>query len=261
MTVSLETNNGVAWIRLDRPERRNALGPDMAAALASALETARDDGNVRCAVLAAAGDHFCVGADLGELRTTERMEHPLRFLDWSRHNFAPAVTALFRFPKPIVAAVRGQCVGIGWNLALSCDLVLAGRSARFSQIFVRRGLVPDGGGTHLLARHVGLMRAREIMYSGRFVDAQEALRLGLAVDVVNDDELDQAAQSRADSFAVAPTRALELTKRLLNDAPTATFEAAIEHELQLQALLSQTVDVREGVASFLDKRPPRYVGD
>lgn len=260
-TISVSSAEATATVTLARPSRMNALDETMAAELERALRGLERDATVRAVVLAGDGGNFCAGADLAGLRGSEVMAHAVRFFDWSRTRFGPCIELLCQFPKPVVAAVDGVCVGVAWNLALACDFVVAAENARFSQIFVRRGLVPDGGGTWLLPRYVGLMRARELMYTGRFVGAEEALALGLVLRVVPDADLHAAAAALAADLAAAPTRALQFTKALLNRSHESDFHDALTHELVYQALLSQTLDVQEGVDSFLDKRPPNYVGD
>ena len=260
-TLRVRRDGAVATVTLCRPERRNALNAVMAEELFGVLRDLERDAGVRSVVLTGEGDHFCAGADLAGLEEAGVTDHAVRFFDWSRQNFGPCIEALQAFPKPVVAGVVGVCVGVAWNLALSCDLVVAGESARFSQIFVRRGLVPDGGGTWLLPRHVGLMRARELTYTGRFVGAAEALQLGVVVRVVPDEDVGGAVDELARELAAAPTRALQFTKALLNRSHEVGFRDAVVSELAYQGLLSQTHDVAEGVASFLEKRDPRYIGD
>lgn len=260
-TLRVVRVGATATVTLCRAGRRNALDAATAGELEEVLRALERDAGVRAVVLTGDGEHFCAGADLAGLEEAGVMEHPVHFFNWSRSTFGPCIESLQAFPKPVVAGVAGVCVGVGWNLALACDFVVAGESARFSQIFVARGLVPDGGGTWLLPRHVGLMRARELMYTGRFVDATEARDLGLALRVVPDAELPAAMAELAADLAAAPTRALQFTKALLNRSHERDFRDAVVSELAYQAILSTTHDVQEGVASFLDKRPPRFVGD
>lgn len=259
--IRLTRESATATLAISRPERMNALDETAAGELFDTLRDLERDPSVRAVVLTGEGDNFCAGADLTGLLGSDVMDHAVRFYEWSRTRFGPCIELLHDFPKPVVAAVDGVCVGVGWNLALACDLVIAAQTARFSQIFVRRGLVPDGGGTWMLPRYVGLMRARELMYTGRFVDAPEALDLGLVLRVVPAPDLQATASDLADHLAAAPTRALQFTKALLNRSHESSFHDSITHELTYQALLSQTQDVREGIASFIEKRSPRYVGD
>lgn len=259
--IEIRRQGAVAIMTLCHPERRNALDTTMAAEMQRAWHALEIDAGVRAVVLTGEGDHFCAGADLAAFQAADVLDQPVRFLEWSRGNFTPALLALAKHPKPVVAAVAGACVGVGWNIALACDLVVAADTARFSQIFVARGLVPDGGGTWLLPRYVGMMRARELLYSGRFVDADEARQLGLALDVVPADRLQDTAIELASRLADAPTRAIQLTKSLLAQSFRTELSEAMDQELTYQALLSSTHDMREGVESFLEKRQPNYIGD
>ena len=259
--VEVRRDGAVATLVLSNPQRRNALDAGMAAELERVLRELEVDDEVRALLLTGSGEHFCAGADLAAFNEADVMDRPARFLDWSRTRFTPSLRALATFPKPVVAAVAGVCVGVGWNLALSCDFCIAGTTARFSQIFVTRGLVPDGGGTWLLPRYVGLLRARELMYTGRFVDVHEAVALGLVLRAVPDEEVLAEASAFAAELASAPTRAIQFTKALLEQSFGTGLAHAMEQELVYQSVLSQTDDVAEGLASFLEKRPPRYVGD
>lgn len=259
--VEVRRDGAVATVVLSNPQRRNALDAGMAAELERVLRELEVDDQVRALLLTGSGEHFCAGADLAALEEADVLDRPARFLDWSRTRFTPCLRVLASFPKPVVAAVAGVCVGVGWNMALSCDFCIAGSTARFSQVFVTRGLVPDGGGTWLLPRYVGLLRARELMYTGRFVDADEAVALGLVLRAVSDEDLFAEASALAAELASAPTRAIQFTKALLEQSFGTGLSHAMDQELVYQSVLSQTDDVAEGLASFLEKRPPRFVGD
>lgn len=212
----------------------------------------------RVMVVTGAGGDFCSGAALDEsmldpgvttAATTEFMRPP-----------QAAALALHRITKPTVAAVDGVAAGAGMNLAIGCDIVLASDRARFSEIFVRRGLTMDFGGSWLLPRIVGLARARELALTGRMVDAREAAAIGLALEVVPADGLGERALEIARQLADGAPLAQRFLKRALDRSSGATFEQAIAMEATAQSILLASEDVREGVDAFLGKRPPRFQG-
>jgi 2-(1,2-epoxy-1,2-dihydrophenyl)acetyl-CoA isomerase len=170
------------------------------------------------------------------------------------------IRELYAIEKPVIAAVRGPAVGIGWSIALACDLIVASETARFSQIFRRIGLAPDGGAIWFLTRLVGVARAKELVYSARFVLAPEALALGLVSHVVADGELMAKAAALAADFAAAPTFALGLAKKLFAVAVGPSLEDYLEREAFVQPQLHLTQDHEEGVAAFKEKRQPRFTG-
>ncbi|CAM5663529.1 Enoyl-CoA hydratase/isomerase family protein OS=Streptomyces chartreusis OX=1969 GN=CP983_24095 PE=3 SV=1 [Streptomyces chartreusis] len=162
--------------------------------------------------------------------------------------------------KPVIAAVNGTAAGIGAHLAFACDLVLAAESARFIEVFVRRGLVPDGGGAYLLPRLVGTHRAKELVFFGDALTAADAERLGLVNRVVPDGELDKTAREWADRLAAGPTRALALTKQLVNASLESDRASAFAAEAAAQEINMTTQDAQEGVASFVERRSPEFKG-
>jgi len=248
-----QSASGVLRLSLHRPERRNALDLALADELVRALEHAEESAAVRVVVLTGAGETFCSG---GDLAGDGFPGHPVALL---RRISRPAV-ALHRLSKPTIARVDGVAAGAGWSLALGCDLVVASDRARFSQIFVRRALSPDLGSSWLLLRQVGLHRAKEIALLGRFVSAEEALRLGLANRVVPAAELDAAVAEWAEALAAGPPVALAQTKRLLSEAGGLGFEAAIEAECAAQGVNLATEDTREAFRAFFERREPRFQG-
>jgi 2-(1,2-epoxy-1,2-dihydrophenyl)acetyl-CoA isomerase len=170
------------------------------------------------------------------------------------------IAAVLDCEKPVIAAVNGTAAGLGAHLALACDLVLAAESARFIEVFVRRGLVPDGGGAYLLPRLIGPQRAKELMFFGDAVSAADAERLGLVNRVVVDGELAKTAREWAERLATAPTRALALTKQLVNASLDSDRATAFAAEAAAQEINMTTEDAREGVASFVERRSPEYRG-
>ena len=252
--VETSRDGGVLTITLNRPEVLNAFDAAMHRALQAAFKEARAD-DVRAVVVTGAGRGFCVGQDLTEFRESagdigERL----------RSTYHPTILGLRSLDKPVVAAVNGAAAGAGLSLALACDLRLAADSATFVPAFINIGLVPDSGGSFFAARLLGYARALEWLASGRRLTAAEAHAWGLVSEVVEADALAERAAALAAELAALPTRGVALTKRLLDHAQTATLEEQLEWEAQLQAAATRTEDFREGVAAFLEKRPPQFEG-
>jgi 2-(1,2-epoxy-1,2-dihydrophenyl)acetyl-CoA isomerase len=259
-------DGGVLWLTLNRPEAANALTPDQRDRLIELLADAGARVEVRAVVLGANGRHFCTGADLRVSRPgPERPAGaPDKVVgDVSRmlaDGSQRLVAAVLDCDKPVVASVNGTAAGIGAHLALACDLVLAADGARFIEVFVRRGLVPDGGGSWLLPRLVGLSRAKELMFFGDDLGAADAERLGLVNRVVAADELPKVTAEWAGRLAAGPTRALGLTKRLLNRSLDGDRATAFREEALAQELNMTSEDANEGVQAFVERRDPHYRG-
>ncbi|MEU5301849.1 enoyl-CoA hydratase/isomerase family protein [Streptomyces noursei] len=253
------TDNGVAQLTLNRPDALNALTRDMRERLIDLLADASADPDVRAVLLTATGKGFCSGADLrGAPAAGDRVAGDVaRMIRGGAQRF---IAAVLDCEKPVIAAVNGTAAGIGAHLAFACDLVLAAESARFIEVFVRRGLVPDGGGAYLLPRLIGPQRAKELMFFGDAVPATEAARLGLVNRVVPDGELAKASREWAERLAAGPTRALALTKALVNASLDGDRGAAFAAEATAQEINMTTADAREGVASFVARRRPTYRG-
>lgn len=257
---------GVATITLDRPEVRNAISPDQRNRVIDLLEGASADLNVRAVVLTATGDSFCTGADLRapQVRAPRPEDAPERASGevsrLIRQGAQRLVAAIMDCEKPVVAGVNGTAAGIGAHIAYACDLVVAADSARFIEVFVRRGLVPDGGGAWLLPRLVGTHKAKELLMLGDDLSAADALALGLVNQVVPADELATAVDLLAGRLAKGPTRALALTKALVNRAVESDRSSAFAEEADFQELNMSTRDANEGVAAFVERRDPTYRG-
>ncbi|MEU6950014.1 enoyl-CoA hydratase-related protein [Streptomyces sp. NPDC046316] len=261
MTDVLHTvENGVSWITLNRPEAMNAVTWDQRERIIALLGEASADPAVRAVVVTATGRGFCAGADLrgapasGSERAAGDVARTIRL------GAQRLIGAVLDCEKPVIAAVNGTAAGIGAHLAFACDLVLAAESAKFIEVFVRRGLVPDGGGAYLLPRLIGPQRAKELMFFGDAVTAQDARELGLVNRVVPADELEKAAREWAERLAQGPTRALALTKQLVNASLEVDRSTAFAAEAAAQEINMTTRDANEGVASFVERRTPRYEG-
>ncbi|MHB9759586.1 enoyl-CoA hydratase/isomerase family protein [Streptomyces sp. BYX5S] len=254
------TDNGVSWITLNRPEAMNAVTWDQRERVIALLAEASADPDVRAVVITATGKGFCAGADLrgGSPDTRERVVGDVARI--IRLGAQRLIAAVQDCEKPVLAAVNGTAAGIGAHLALACDLVLAAESARFIEVFVRRGLVPDGGGAYLLPRLIGPQRAKELMFFGDAVTAADAERLGLVNRVVPDDHLPKTARAWAERLATGPTRALALTKHLVNASLDSNRTTAFAAEATAQELNMSTRDANEGVASFVERRKPEFRG-
>jgi 2-(1,2-epoxy-1,2-dihydrophenyl)acetyl-CoA isomerase len=252
--VETQRDGGVLTITLNRPDVLNAFNAAMHAAFRGALDEAADP-EVRAVVLTGAGRGFCVGQDLNEFKDAagdigERL----------RTTYNPNVVALRSLEKPVIVAVNGAAAGAGLSLACACDLRLAAESARFVPAFVSIGLVPDTGASYFVERLLGYARAFEWLCSGRALSAGDAHAWGLVAEVVADGRLGERAAEVAGTLAVMPTRAIGMTKRLLEHAALASLDDQLELEAQLQAEAAKSEDFREGVNAFLEKRDPRFTG-
>ncbi|MFI7403531.1 enoyl-CoA hydratase/isomerase family protein [Streptomyces sp. NPDC049541] len=257
--VQHATDNQVCRITLNRPEALNAITPDQRERIIRLLGEASADPEVRAVVIAGTGRGFCAGADLrggsgGGERVAGDVARVLRL------GAQRLIAAVLDCEKPVIAAVNGTAAGLGAHLALACDLVLAAESARFIEVFVRRGLVPDGGGAYLLPRLIGPQRAKELMFFGDAVSATDAERLGLVNRVVPDAELDKTAREWAQRLATGPTRALALTKQLVNASLESDRATAFAAEAAAQEINMTTADAQEGVRSFVERRSPEFKG-
>jgi 2-(1,2-epoxy-1,2-dihydrophenyl)acetyl-CoA isomerase len=259
-------DRGVAFITLDRPDVKNAISPDQRDRVIALLADASADLGIRVVVLGATGDAFCTGADLRASRPPAPRpdDAPKRGVGeiaaMIRGGAQQLVAAVLDCEKPVVAAVGGTAAGIGAHLALAADLVIAAEGVRFIEVFVRRGLVPDGGGAYLLPRIIGVQKAKELLFFGDDLQAIDAMALGLVNKVVPADQLEAAVDEWAGRLAVAPTRALALTKALVNRSLDSDRATAFAEEATAQELNMGTVDANEGVAAFVERRSPTYRG-
>jgi len=257
--IRWETSGGTAWIRLNRPDKLNAMTSRMAGEMLEALGQAAEDEAVRCVVLTGQGRGFSAGQDL-----TEFQERGLDHLDVAGHlraGYNRLITAIVELPKPVVAGVNGVAAGAGLSLACACDVRVASDAARFLQAFVKIGLVPDSGGTWLLPRLVGHAKALELSITGAQIDAAEALRIGLVNRVVPAGEFASELERCVQTLATGATRAIGTAKRLLSGGMGSTLPETLEREAVAQAELAGSHDFLEGVQAFLEKRGPKFTGD
>ncbi|MFC9359994.1 enoyl-CoA hydratase/isomerase family protein [Rhodococcus sp. NPDC057014] len=245
-------DGAVATITLNRPTRRNAMTLDSWIALREALAELALDDATRVVVLTGAGSDFCTGADLDK-------RAPMHPLTRMRQINATAL-AVAEFPKPLIAKVRGYAVGAGWNLALLCDLLIASRDAQFSQIFAKRGLSVDFGGSWLLPRMVGLHRAKRLVMLAEMLDAEQADALGLVSELVEPEELDATVARFAAGLTRSPTVAVMQSARLIEDGTTSSLRDALENEARSQAVNFAT-DAPAALRAFVEKRPPTFSGE
>ncbi|MDA8386033.1 MAG: enoyl-CoA hydratase [Actinomycetota bacterium] len=248
-------HEAVLEITLNRPAKKNAINSEMWAELGEVLRHARDDRSLRVLVLGGAGGAFCSGADLSgtNLANTDTLSR--------MRSINEVALLLHNLPKPTIAKVSGIAAGAGCNMALGCDIIIASTSARFSEIFVRRGLSVDFGGSFLLPRLIGMHKAKELALTGEIIDAATASELGLVNRVVEDEELDRVVAEMAERLAGGPPIAMGLTKALLNESLGRTMEEALEAEAMSQTINGRTADSREAINAFLEKRAPHFVGE
>lgn len=255
--LTITDTGDVRTITMSNPGRMNAAPPEGWDELADAFEEF-DASDARVLVLTGADGEFCAGADM----TRERADVPSAADNVRRmaSTVNRAAIALHRMSKPTIAAVDGVAVGAGMNLAIGCDIVIATSRARFAEVFVKRGLTLDFGGTWLLPRLVGLARAREIALTGRIVDAAEALDIGLVSEVVDQDALAPRVEAVAVELSAGAPLAQALIKRALDRSSSMTFEQALAFEAHAQGILLGSDDLAEGAAAFVERRPPRFRG-
>jgi 2-(1,2-epoxy-1,2-dihydrophenyl)acetyl-CoA isomerase len=252
--VETSRDGAVLTITLNRPDVLNAFNTDMHRALAAGLKEARDAA-VRAVVVTGAGRGFCVGQDLTEFREASG-DIGARL----RENYHPNIRAIRMLEKPVIAAVNGVAAGAGMSLACACDVRLAADTASFIPAFINIGLIPDSGGSYFVTRILGPARAFEWLATGKKLSAAEAHAWGLVSEVLEADTLAGRAAELGGQLAGLPTRGIGMTKRLLDHAVDASLEEQLEREAQLQTAATQTADFKEGVAAFLEKRPPRFSG-
>lgn len=243
-------------LTLNAPERRNALDPPLAQALRDAAAELHADRTVRCVAITGAGRAFCSGADLGALKA-QVTAGPMARRD-ALSDFYRVFLDIRQLPMPVIAAVNGAAIGAGLNLALCCDIRIAARSARFGAPFVRLGIHPGGGATHMLTRLLGPALAAELLLSGELIDAERAVSLRLVNRVVDDADVVEAATALATTIAANSPQAVRATKRTIALAVDAGFAATLEAEALAQAITQDSSDAAEGWEAFQQKRAPNF---
>jgi 2-(1,2-epoxy-1,2-dihydrophenyl)acetyl-CoA isomerase len=259
-TIQFELRDSVAVVTLNRPSALNALNVQMGEELLALLEGNSGRG-VRAMILTGAGRAFCAGGDLREMqKIAEQTGRVEAFFDKPLKMLNRCILTLRGAPFPIVAAVNGPAFGAGCNFALACDLVIAAESARFSESFVNIGLTPDCGGTFLLPKLIGMKRAAQLLMTGEVIGARSALEMGLINAVVEDGTLMDEAFQLASRLATGPTGSIARIKEMLDMSATNDFPSQLEVEHRAQMESGQSADFKEGVAAFMEKRPPRFTG-
>ena len=257
-TVLIADSGPLRTITLNRPDKLNAFNEEMHIALRAALQSASDTKDVRAVLLTGAGRGFCAGQDLGD-RDPKKGDVP-DLGDTLNNFFNPNVRLIRDMPKPVIAAVNGAAAGAGANIALSCDIVLAAKSAKFLQAFARIGLIPDAGGSWTLPQLVGPARARGLAMLAEPLDAEAAADWGMIWRAVDDMELMDEATALATRLANGPTAGLALAKQAILAATENSLEDQLALEAKLQSKAGATADYREGVTAFLEKRPAKFTG-
>ncbi len=259
-TLLVEREAGVVTVTLQRPEKKNAVSGAMWRELRDTIDEIARNADDRVLIVTGAGDGFCAGQDLRDEENAREFANVGGVLR-SMRRIGGIALALHNLAKPTIAAVNGVAAGAGANLALGCDLILAGESARFSQIFVQRALSIDFGGSWLLPRLVGLHKAKELALFGDMVSAAEAREIGFVNRVVPDAELMPVAREWAQRLASSPPLALSAIKMALNAGVDASMEHALEHEAVAQAMMYTSLDAREAMTAFIEKRAPQFRGE
>lgn len=257
-SILVQRQTGYRVVTLNRPDRLNAFNDAMHEVLRAAIDEAEADEDCRALLLTGAGRAFCSGQDLND-RLLKPGEKPVPRKSLEKY-YNPLVRRLRALPFPVVAAVNGIAAGAGANVALACDIVIAARSATFTQSFARIGLIPDSGGTYILPRLVGEARARALMLTAQPVPAERAAEWGMIWRCVDDDQLMPEATALCEQFATAPTQGLALIKRALDAAATNTFDEQLDLERDLQREAVMSPDYAEGVRAFMEKRKPNFRG-
>lgn len=253
--LEVTTEAGIATIALIRPDKRNAMSDDMRAEFVRALEFVAREKSIKALILTGRGSSFCAGGDIAGMQ--RRMSAPpgeVAFNGWSRQQFVHhTISMLHDLPKPTIAVVNGAAAGLGADTALACDFVMGSENAKFTWSYIKRGLIPDGGGMYFLPPRTGLSKAKELIFSGRVVDAEEALSLGIMDRKVATSDLLSAAHQWARELADASPTALALGKRILNQTFELSASQVFDLGSQAQGICYTSTEHREAVASFLNK--------
>ena len=256
--ILLKKEEAVGTIVLNRPKALNPVNKKTAQEISAALEDLKADPNIRSVILTGAGKAFSAGGDIREIENYTAQE-TMKFRDFMLV-VKKMILDIRNTPKPVIAAVNGLAYVVGFSLALSADVVLASENAGFCQVFVKIGLVPDGGSTFFLPRLIGFARSFPLVFSGDPISAKEALALGLVSKVVPPDKLEEEAIALARKLAQGPTRAMGLAKELMYAGMERTLSEQLDEEASVQCLCRLTRDHQEGLRAFHEKRSPRFEG-
>ncbi|MCX5906587.1 MAG: enoyl-CoA hydratase-related protein [Deltaproteobacteria bacterium] len=254
--ILVKVEDHVGTITLNRPEAMNYLDPVMSKEIENALADFERDEEIRALIITGAGRAFCAG---GDIKTMQQKKAPHEWIA-RLEGTTGCIRAMVNCPKPIIASVNGPAVGAGCNLALAADLILASEKAVFGEVFTRIGLIPDCGGFFLLPRRVGLTKAKELIFTGKTINAQEAAQMGMVNRVVSAEALGEETRKLAEELAGGATLAIGMAKRLLNLSFQSDLEAILNAELTSQTMLRYTEDHPEGVQAFREKRKPNFKG-
>jgi 2-(1,2-epoxy-1,2-dihydrophenyl)acetyl-CoA isomerase len=257
-TSLFSADAGVARITLNRPDRLNSFTVQMHAEVAQALDQAVEAG-ARVLILTGAGRGFCAGQDLSD-RAVAPGGDGVDLGESLENRYNPLIRRLTSLEMPVICAVNGVAAGAGANIALACDIVIAARSAKFIQSFANIGLIPDSGGTWTLPRVAGQARAMGLTLTGEPLTAERAEAWGMIWKCFDDDKLAEETAALAAKFASAPTKGLATTKKLIRESATRSLDAELDAERDAQRMLGRTHDYKEGVAAFMEKRPPKFSG-
>lgn len=255
-SIISSVDSGVGIIRFNRPDKFNSFNREMALALQAALDAFATDNSVRAVLITSDGKAFCAGQDLAE--AIDSAGPGIQSI--VREHYNPIIKKIRAIQKPVICAVNGVAAGAGANIALACDIVIAGVSASFIQAFSKIGLVPDSGGTFFLPRLIGFQRATALMMLGDKVSAIEAMQMGMIYKVYDDDKLAYEALEMSRKLASMPTKGIAMTKELLNKSVVNSLDEQLDCEEEYQAEAGKTVDYKEGVNAFLEKRKPIFKG-
>lgn len=256
-SILINIENNVATLTLNRPDKLNSFNREMALLLQQKLDECNDNNEVRCVIITGAGKAFCAGQDLEEIVTPggPTMQQIL-----SEH-YNPIITKIRSLQKPVIAAINGVAAGAGANIALCCDITIAAESVSFIQAFSKIGLIPDSGGTYFLPRLIGFAKASAFAMLGDKVLATDAEKMGMIYKVVSNELFEEEIKRTAATLATMPTKAFEFIKGALNSSMSNNLEAQLGLEDVLQQKAAVTLDFKEGVAAFLEKRKPVFTGN
>lgn len=256
-SIIKEIKDKTAYLTLNRPEVFNSFNREMALLLQSELDACENNPDIRAIVITGMGKAFCAGQDLKEVTSPELNPGFKKILE---EHYNPIISRIRSIEKPVIGAINGVAAGAGANIALACDVVIASENASFIQAFSKIGLIPDSAGTFFLPRLIGFQKASALMMLGDKVSAQDAEKMGMVYKVISSENFSEEVNTIANTLANMPTKALGLTKRLLNQSMTNSLEEQLDLESKLQIEAAQSGDYAEGVDAFVNKRKPEFKG-